>query len=451
MTAHESETPALVTITFVEESPLKVEFKFLAGDPVDPVLIDTETEAQVRTAWKRAGEILDDLADSLEDLGETIDDRSLQPAELWKPFRDLARAGFSLGPRLTNGDPATFNAVTDASFKSWTAWQAWKPRDPLDLPRVDVYARRLSFPVEMLPLFAAPQETFDRPMENIDDLMRIGEAFVGFSALVRRLPHGGPPAPMVLPNDPALPIQYMRYLGAPMRRFGRRRELEPGFAAEQQFLTSLPHVAIDGPWPTEDMDVDAVRDGLVAALFDPERGLVRPDVGSHQAAALAHISCHCETVDRGGDEFELILSTPDGTRRHVTLGDIKGGYTMLGRPLSEEERRRTRVPIILNACGSSAIDPESAQSFHQWFLDSGHPTFVGTQGAVPDRFAAQFAEWMYRFLLGGRTLGESLLLARRKTLETGWGPLGLFYALHGNDHLDVAVKDPSLLTDVPLA
>ncbi len=439
---------ALVTITFLEETPLTVEFKFLAGDPVEPVVIDAGKEQALRTAWTRAGELLDNLADAIEDLGEAGGDRALDPAELWKPLQKLALGAFSLGTRLTNDDQATFGAVRDAAYKSWEAWAAPEWRDPFDLPRIDVYANRLSFPVEVIPLFAGPSTRFPEPIDNVDDLMRTGEAFAGFSTLVRRLPYRGPPDPVVLPNDPKLPIQYFRYIGAPTRRFARRKHLDSGFAAEQKFLTSLQHVDVDGPWPGERMDEDAVREGLVAALYDPGCGLLRGGAGSGKVAALAHFSCHCETTDRDSDDFELILSTPDGDERAVTLGELKGGYVLQGGPLSEDERRRARVPIVLNACGSSAIDPQSAQSFHEWFLKSGHPTFVGTQAAVPDRFAAQFAEWMYRFLLGGSTLGESLLLARRKMLETGWGPLGLLYALHGNDH--VAVKDPRVL-DVPPA
>jgi hypothetical protein len=105
------------------------------------------------------------------------------------------------------------------------------------------------------------------------------------------------------------------------------------------------------------------------------------------------------------------------------------------------------VPLFVNACGSSAIDLWSSQSFHGWFLANGHPAYIGTQAAVPDRFAAQMAEWIYRLLLGGFSLGEAVLLARRRTLRTGWGPLGILYVLHGNDQLSVARPRPEVLPD----
>jgi hypothetical protein len=445
MSRGEGRRAPLATVRFVEERPLRIEFEFASRDYVEPVVI--KDDQAIRHAWERAGKALNELVDFLDQLGETTGDRPLDPEDLWDPFRCLLRAGRQLGQRLTADDAARFNTIQAAFRKSRAGWVPFRPDD---IPAVHVFGDDVSFPLEMLPVFLERDDSELPALENTRDVMRIGEAFLGFSAVVRRLPYGTEPEAAVLANDPKLPIQFVRYRGPPRRRFSRHETSGQGFAAEAQFIQSLDLLSVDGPWPTADVcDADVVR-GLVDALFDPRRRLVpAQEGGAEVAAAIAHFACHCETEDRDSEDFELIFSTPDGERRSVTFGDIQDGYGQRGEQLAHASGiSPARAPVILNACGSSVIDPWSAQSLHRWFLRNGHPAYVGTQAAVPDGFAAQVAEWIYRFLLGGFSLGEALLLARRKTLLTGWGPLGLLYVMHGNDRLDVAVKHPELLPDL---
>jgi hypothetical protein len=84
-------------------------------------------------------------------------------------------------------------------------------------------------------------------------------------------------------------------------------------------------------------------------------------------------------------------------------------------------------------------------SFQRWFMGNRHKAFIGTHVAIPDDVAADFAERFYRFLLGGFTFGEAIVLARRQLLADKRSLLGLLYVLFGNDLLEVEVKHAELL------
>ena len=83
------------------------------------------------------------------------------------------------------------------------------------------------------------------------------------------------------------------------------------------------------------------------------------------------------------------------------------------------------------------MDPWSALSFQQHFLKNHHRAFLGTQAAINDADAADYADLLYRFLLGGYTLGEAVVLARRQLLADTGSPLGLLYVQYGNDQFAV--------------
>jgi CHAT domain-containing protein len=191
---------------------------------------------------------------------------------------------------------------------------------------------------------------------------------------------------------------------------------------------------------------------VVAALFDPN---CRLGATAGPPAELAHFACHCETAGRIDANYELILSDEKGRPRDeqdkpfsVKLGDIRTGYDRL---ISPAGRPGPRAAVMLNACGTSTVNAWSRLSFQRWFIQNGHRAFIGTQASIPDDVAADFAERFYRFLLGGYTFGEAIVLARRQLLADTKSLLGFLYVLFGNDLLEVEVKHPQLLPASPVA
>jgi CHAT domain len=245
---------------------------------------------------------------------------------------------------------------------------------------------------------------------------------------VRRIAPERDLAPATLPNDPALPIQLFRYREVAWHGSTPTVGVGAGFAREEAFLASLSDVTVDGPWPTDEAEAD-VKQRVIDALFDANQRLT-PVTGQHPAAALAHFACHW-TVKQHSEEFELLLSTQSGEPRKVTMADITAGYSARGE--SRYPDRPERAAVIFNACGTSTIDPLSSLSFQRWFLTNRHPAFLGTQAAIPDEIAADFAELLYGFLLGGFSFGKAVVLARRQLLIAAKSPLGILYFLHGTE------------------
>jgi len=69
---------------------------------------------------------------------------------------------------------------------------------------------------------------------------------------------------------------------------------------------------------------------------------------------------------------------------------------------------------------------------------AGCGAVVATECAVPDAFAAEFAEQLYTHLLAGEQLGESLLATRRYFLEKYHNPSGLLYSMYAPPSIRLA-------------
>lgn len=350
----------------------------------------------------------------------------------------MFNAGTLLGIRLAGGSADRYAEVREAFRRSWPSW-ANPSRD--EIPIVQLVAHDTSFPVELLPVFSNEEI---RHLNNDCELATATQRFLGFTAVIRRVAPGVSSEPDLLRNKQKLPIQFLRYLEP--RRGPRRKRTWTGFEQEQEFMASLDEVlVVDGPWPMSPVTARQVQQRVVAALFDPT---CRLGTTAGPPAELAHFTCHCETEDRIDDEYELILSDEQGQRLPITLGEIQTGYDGL---VNLARQSGSRAPVMLNACGTSTVNPWSGLSFQRWFIQNKHRAFIGTQGAIPDDVAANFAERFYRFLLGGYTFGEAIVLARRQLLADTKSLLGFLYVLFGNDLLEVEVKHPQLLPTSPVA
>ena len=62
---------------------------------------------------------------------------------------------------------------------------------------------------------------------------------------------------------------------------------------------------------------------------------------------------------------------------------------------------------------------------------------IGTEIDIADEVAAELAKELYRLLLDGKPLGESLLRARQFVLDKHCNPLGLAYTLYADPDLRI--------------
>jgi CHAT domain-containing protein len=97
--------------------------------------------------------------------------------------------------------------------------------------------------------------------------------------------------------------------------------------------------------------------------------------------------------------------------------------------------------VILNACRTGNINPRHTAHFAGAFLRYGARGVVATECMVPDDFAADFAEQLYRHLLRGESLGESMLAARRFFLGQG-NPSGLLYSMYAAPSIRLVRQPP---------
>lgn len=115
-------------------------------------------------------------------------------------------------------------------------------------------------------------------------------------------------------------------------------------------------------------------------------------------------------------------------------------------------RRIGGKPIVLFNLRSDRLGTKGMQTYDhydynhvfQWvdmFLESGAAGVITTDVAIPDRFAANFAVQVYQYLLEGRTIGQSLLQARRKMLNSTHNPLGLVYSLYAEPNQTLTIAD----------
>jgi hypothetical protein len=131
---------------------------------------------------------------------------------------------------------------------------------------------------------------------------------------------------------------------------------------------------------------------------------------------LVHFACHT-SYDRENPNLSYILLLDEFS---ISLEDLDVYLVEIddNNPL-----------IIMNACGPGALNPLYIQEIAKVFLKHGARGVVVAECNVSDTFATDFFRELYSSLLEGRSLGESLLVARRHFLERG-NPFGLLYSMY---------------------
>jgi hypothetical protein len=334
-------------------------------------------------------------------------------------------------------DMGRLRGLFDAAPKGW-----WKnPNAPARV--VDVVGRDRDFPFELLPVFD------HRPAGHRDSsgalgLVEIARRFLGFTCVVRRIGRNGQGTGHNLENGP-LNISVMRHGGL------------LGSAIEAGYYERLqPHVAVDGPWPGNDLDDEAVIQGVGDALFDGHhRLLAKRD--TKRTTQIHHFACHCLAEDDADGGHALVLAGDDGKdHRVVPLQRLASGYGARFQALEDSGQpdphdKDLGLPprglVFLNACSSGDVDPARLSSFPNTFRMARHRGVIGVETAIPDGMAAMYAMWFYRQLLAGDSIGEAMVKARVHLLEKHRSPLGLLYTLHADPDIKVTHKVPE--ADLP--
>jgi hypothetical protein len=133
---------------------------------------------------------------------------------------------------------------------------------------------------------------------------------------------------------------------------------------------------------------------------------------------IAHFACHAlyDNIAPNLSYIQLSNEFP------ISLQDMEVyGIVLQEHPL-----------VVLNACETGNLNPLYTSSFVRTFLKYGARGVVATECPVPDSFAADFTEYLYRLLLTGMQLGESILSTRRHFLEMSKDPSGLLYSMYAS-------------------
>jgi hypothetical protein len=145
-----------------------------------------------------------------------------------------------------------------------------------------------------------------------------------------------------------------------------------------------------------------------------------------EAFNLAHLACHAFYEGEAPNKSHILLSDEFS----VTLMDMEVyGIEINGHPL-----------VILNACETGNLNPLYTANFAAAFLKHGARGVVATECAVTDDFAADFAQQLYKHLLAGEPLGQSLLATRRYFLEEHNNPSGLLYSMYAPPSIHLVQK-----------
>ncbi len=147
-----------------------------------------------------------------------------------------------------------------------------------------------------------------------------------------------------------------------------------------------------------------------------EAELVRFKKFLNKPLHVAHFACHALYDEK--DQVNSFIQLSNGIR--ISLDD-----------LAQEPKTVIRdFPlVVLNACKTGQVNPMDVRYFAGDFIKYGALGVVATEAAVPDGLAADFTCHLYRHLLKGTYLGESVLRTRQELMRRG-NPAGLLYALY---------------------
>lgn len=278
------------------------------------------------------------------------------------------------------------------------------------------------FPLELLPLF---EWRMPPVIDTFDAITRAAQAFLGFSAIIKRTLPVSSPQHVSLNARPRLPVRLFWYAGM------------GGARSEEAFLRDQEGIELRGPWPTNAVGSGDATDLLSRHLYDPATA-----PGSNNEACedqVHHFACHCYTTNEATSRWYLELAAESGDPAEITMGNL---LVALNKRWKEHHKRGPVRPLVfMNACGTSAMQPGSAISLPSVFMDNGSVGFIGTETRVPDVFASAFSAVFYDSLLRQRSVGRALHDAKWALLTSGHNPLGILYTFYGDPDLLVRLDE----------
>jgi hypothetical protein len=279
------------------------------------------------------------------------------------------------------------------------------------------------FPIECLVIPGSEPK-----VQSLPDLAQAASGILGFSFVINRVvERTNQRKKEELNNTPQLPVKYFysKELGT--------AEAELDFFRKKQ----KRYFKLDGPWPEE--HTETLEEDFVRYLFRPDiRFSQDGKTGSSECYLdeIHHLSCHCVAdVEHSWKTFlELIKFHP------IELGTMEAHLADL-KARSERQTEIEMPLVFFNACSSSIQTPKGMISFPKYFLiKNGNCGFIGSEINVPDRFANEFCQQFYLYLIKGSGVGEAIFWARRKMLERYNNPLGILYTSYVDPYL--RVKNP---------
>ncbi|MDQ5822367.1 MAG: CHAT domain-containing protein, partial [Actinomycetota bacterium] len=265
-------------------------------------------------------------------------------------------------------------------------------RQRSDPPLVELNSdTRDLLPIELLPFFVVTD--WPESIENATDVACAAQSFLGFSAVLRRVPPADVQQDTVLASRP-LPVAFVRNV----RLSGAAQEA----TALRDFGEDV--VALEEPIPAG----TGLSEREVVKLLS--RRIYNAVSGAATGASMdqvLHFACHCDADALATANWLLRI----GDEVRVTMGDLIAelGYREVERRRTSPRPTRPSRPLVfMNACDTSSINPASAASFVDVFLGNGNRGFIGTETRIPDRVAAFVSHVFYERVLAGHTVGRAL-------------------------------------------
>jgi hypothetical protein len=135
---------------------------------------------------------------------------------------------------------------------------------------------------------------------------------------------------------------------------------------------------------------------------------------------MLHVACHniFDPVAGSAIKFDGELFTPD----------------LLTQYAADKTLEDSAPLVFVNGCrtGGLSVSYNKLEGWATRFMQAGAGAFIGSQWAVADETAPQFALHFYRQLLEGRSLGEAAMSARKAIAENQTDPTWLAYSLYGD-------------------
>lgn len=135
---------------------------------------------------------------------------------------------------------------------------------------------------------------------------------------------------------------------------------------------------------------------------------------------------------------------------HNTFDPEIGSVIKFGRTLftpdvlthiADEERLADSAPLIfINACRAAglALSYNKLEGWASQFMKAGAAAFIGSLWEVADKTSMQFAIKIYSQLIGGDSLGQAVMTARKAISESPADPTWLAYTVYGDPRATIA-------------